>query len=193
MNKYKMTDGVIYRDGEKIATRDAQTGTLDYLPGMDRYRAPVAEFIKTLGLDKPPVVPPEVAARQGRIRTAGEDPTPSTSATVGTEAPRVESETVAPFATVTPAEPVAERELTELERLQAENAELKRRLAMRHPVASAVEAPAHEPLSETYADEGAPAMTPEAGDKTPAFVDWLYQHHPEQAQARYGFRKTHRS
>jgi len=30
------------------------------------------------------------------------------------------------------------------------------------------------------------------GDKTPAFVDWLWEHYPQAAQARYKGRRTHR-
>jgi len=40
--------------------------------------------------------------------------------------------------------------------------------------------------SKTYPD--APAMDPAAGDKTPAFVNWLYAHHPEDAAKRYANR-----
>jgi len=43
-------------------------------------------------------------------------------------------------------------------------------------------------LSERYPD--APAIDPEAGDKTPAFVDWLTTHHPKDAEERYRGRKV---
>ena len=40
----------------------------------------------------------------------------------------------------------------------------------------------------TYEDEGAPAQHPEFGDKTPAFMSWVKQHHPEHYAIRYGER-----
>lgn len=190
--QYEIKDGAILREGQKIALRDADTGTVDYLPGMDKYRAPVAEFLKTQGLDKPPVVPPEVAARMARTRVAGEDPTAVASVTVATE-------TQPPFVPVTPVSvpPSPPEPESELDRLRRENAELQRRLSMRHAapvVPLAVAAPvASDGTMEGYQKEGAPALDPHFGDKTPAFVDWLYAHHPKEAEERYAYRKTHRS
>jgi len=39
----------------------------------------------------------------------------------------------------------------------------------------------------------APALDPSAGDKTPAFVEWLQKNHPEEFARRYKNRKTHLS
>lgn len=38
---------------------------------------------------------------------------------------------------------------------------------------------------------GAPAMSPELGDLTPAFVEWLYLHDPQTAATRYYGRGNH--
>lgn len=51
-------------------------------------------------------------------------------------------------------------------------------------------------LSETPEDSAippAPEMDPAHGDKTPAFVEWLREYHPEKFKARYvdRNRKTH--
>ena len=39
----------------------------------------------------------------------------------------------------------------------------------------------------------APEMDPMAGDKTPAFVEWLRDFYPEEFARRYAGRKTHLS
>lgn len=44
--------------------------------------------------------------------------------------------------------------------------------------------------AKVYPD--APEMDPSQGDKTPEFVDWLYDNHPADAAKRYAGRKTHR-
>lgn len=36
-----------------------------------------------------------------------------------------------------------------------------------------------------------PEMDPMLGDKTPAFVEWLRDHRPEEFQTRYEGRRTH--
>jgi hypothetical protein len=36
-----------------------------------------------------------------------------------------------------------------------------------------------------------PALDPQAGDKTPAYVEWLRQYHPEEYVARFSTRKHH--
>ena len=36
-----------------------------------------------------------------------------------------------------------------------------------------------------------PAMDPQAGDKTPAYVEWLRDHNPQEFERRYKNRKTH--
>jgi hypothetical protein len=37
----------------------------------------------------------------------------------------------------------------------------------------------------------APALDPQAGDKTPAYVEWLREYHPEEYVARFSARKHH--
>lgn len=44
--------------------------------------------------------------------------------------------------------------------------------------------------AKRYAD--APPMDAAAGDKTPAFVNWLFDNHPEDASIRYAGRKINR-
>lgn len=57
-------------------------------------------------------------------------------------------------------------------------------------LAAPVEPFPHHPLNDKY--PGSPAIDPAAGDKTPAFVDWLFEHHPDDAAERYVNRITHR-
>jgi hypothetical protein len=37
----------------------------------------------------------------------------------------------------------------------------------------------------------APELDPQAGDKTPAYVEWLREYHPEEYVARFSARKHH--
>jgi hypothetical protein len=50
MSKYTILDSKIYRDGEPVANYDANAKKLDFLEGMDRFRAPVVRFVNTLPL-----------------------------------------------------------------------------------------------------------------------------------------------
>lgn len=43
-----------------------------------------------------------------------------------------------------------------------------------------------------YADEGAPEMDIYAGDKTPAFMEWVKDNHPDHYALRYANRITSR-
>lgn len=193
-DKYELKDGVIYREGVKVATRDEQTGTIEYLPGMDRYRAPVTALLKATGLDRPPVTPPEVAARQAQVRKAGEAGSPATT-------------TVDPAQTVVikslpPKLPSAED--LRIADLEAENARLRDQVAAAIPagppplppvvtsapipsaLASVEEvnrARAQQAQYEQFYAEGCPRMNPTMGTKTPAFVNWVAKHHPEHARA----------
>lgn len=111
-NLYKLEDGHVFRGDEKVASYNPENDTLDFLPGMARYRAIVIRLLRVQGV-------PVKAAK------AVDEPTP---------APEVQSD-----------------------------------------------------------PEGAPEQDPMLGDKTPAFVDWLYANRPEEAARRYQGRKTHRS
>lgn len=200
-DKYSISnDGSeILREGVKIAARDPQTGTIDYLPDMDRFRAPVTAFLREQGLDKPPVTPPEVAAKQAQARVAGE--------------------TIPELQSKAPAEPAPAGVLTpEQKRIAELEAELARmkgqpvpatRAAQTAPkeLAAPIDPPAHlerqpgtgfvkpgrgddfmDPMKlRTYPD--APKYEQGMGDKTPAFVDWLFANHPDDAERRYYGRK----
>lgn len=188
----------ITREGELIATRDPETGSVDYLPDMDRYRAPVSALLREQGYDKPPVTPPEVAARQV-ARTAGERPpaepqpgtgTDSTSETVEEKRARLKAELAE---LDDPQGQTAEQK--ELAALRAENARLKASKPGAAPVEQAKltkTMAGNDPLLQQYVAEGAPAFDPAAGDKTPVFVNWLYEKHPDHAEKRYFGRRTHR-
>lgn len=201
-----MTDRDIFRDNVKVATRDPQTGTIDYLPDMDRYRAPVSAWLKELGMDKPPVTPPEVLARQAAPRVAGAGPEPEAEPV---RAPKVFNATVLsdgqdPVESVEAKRARLQAELAALDgepakdpriaQLEAENARLRTKLTpVAAPVAKLTAVMAgNDGLLQQYMAEGAPAFEPESGDKTRAFVDWLYANHPDHAERRYFGRRTHR-
>lgn len=204
MSKYTLDKDAILRDGVQIATRDPGTGNIDYLPDMDRYRAPVSGWLKEQGLAKPPVTPPEVLARQAKPRVAGEV--------------SQESETVAPFEVapavtdtankapsfVMDATPVPSAMETRLAQLEAENARLRAQqtvpagASMPMPVSTVQNANlletqralAEQAVLNGYIAEGAPLMEAGVGDKTAAFVLWLCKNHPDAARVRYNNRRV---
>lgn len=208
-SKYSMRDGAIFREDVKVATRDPQTGTVEYLPDMERYRAQVAGFLKEQGMDKPPVTPPEVLARQAVPRVAGagrEEPPPTVTEE---RTPRVFNATVIsdgqdPVETVEQKRARLQAELAALDgpqakdprivQLEAENARLRAKMQpVAAPVAKLTAVMAgDDPLLQQYVTEGAPAFHPEEGDKTRDFVNWLYEKHPDHAEKRFFGRRTHR-
>lgn len=196
MTTYNLSGSKLLRDGELIANRDETTGVVDFLPDMARYRAPATQYLKTLGLDKAPVAPPEVVERQRKPKPAG-----------GPVSEAQETETVAPFAkapeSVTvqakPVAPVKPREKTEVEILREEIAAMRQMIVGQNQPTALVEnfvtpgignAPMDPNKLKTYKD--APPYGPD-GDKTPEFVDWLYDNYPDDAAKRYFGRKTHRN
>lgn len=148
---YSVADGHVLRGTEKIAAY--VDGVVDFLPGKDKYRAPVVAFLRKQGLtaDVSPMQPEgtetPIAANPEAVREQG-DPLP----------PPEEKPT--PVTVVPTISPRAVKDI---------------------PVSKV------DPIkSKTYPD--APAMDPAMGDKTPAFVNWLYANHPEDAAKRYANR-----
>lgn len=201
-SKYALKDGEIFREGVKIATRDNTTGTIDYMPDCDRYRAPVSSWLKEQGMDKPPVTPAAVAARQAKATFVGSNP----AAADGNA--RTEPE----FRPEGGDDPTPEQvEIARLRNLLAA-AEAKNNQPTQ-PAAPAVPKPLAKPVEARFIsrDEqtghvrptlGDGLMDPlklrtypdapkydHRGDKTPAFVDWLFANHPHDAEVRYLNRK----
>lgn len=48
---YEVNGGQVLRNGELIANYDEASGSLDFLPDMARFRAPVVEFLRSKGLN----------------------------------------------------------------------------------------------------------------------------------------------
>jgi hypothetical protein len=205
--KYELKNNEIHRDGVKIASRNPQSGAIDYLPDMDRFRAPVSAFLKEQGLDKPPVTPPEVLARQSKPRSAGENINQTeTVAPFEVSKPATETSSTGGPAVVLQAIPAPLSFEVRLAQLEAENARL--RAAVAAPVAPVIQAaPAQvgvpnaiqieanraageQVVINRYIAEGAPVFDPTQGDKTPAFVLWLCKNHPDEARIRYGNRRV---
>lgn len=185
----------IFREGTLIAHRDKSTGTIDYLPDMDRFRAPVSQWLKDIGEDRPPVVPPEVAARKPVF--VGSAAAAPAGAEEEEEAPTPASVTVAPVAPVAVAAPTADQ--ARIAQLEAELASLRAQRAAPAPAQVIINAQPGVPTGyvvpgvgdapmdplklKTY--PGAPAYAFGMGDKTPAFITWLAKYHPEDARQRY--------
>lgn len=195
--KYELKGNEIHREGVIIATRDPGTGTVDYLPDMDRYRAPVAGWLAENGLSKPPVTPPEVAAKQAKPHF------------IGSPAAAPEGANTTPPQDEPAGEPTADQK--RIAELEAQLAALK---GGKQASPSAPSKPLATPRDHkvfvakqdvtgfikpskgddfmdpmklrTYPD--APKYGVE-GDKTPAFVEWLFANHPKDAEARYFNRK----
>lgn len=119
--EYALNEGNVTRGGEVLATYNAETKVLDFLPGKAKYRAPVVRFLRSIGAET-------VVTNGSAYAALPDEPTETTQET---------------------------------------------------------------PTVVLVAD--APMMDPAAGDKTPAYVDWLYANYPEDAARRYAGRKTHRS
>lgn len=201
--KYELKGNDIIREGVKIATRDPGTGTIDYLPDMDRFRAPVAGWLAENGLSKPPVAPPEVANRKpvfvGSPAAAPEN--------ANTTPPQMQE-------TATAADDVSP-DKQRIAWLEAQLAALKGGGQHASPIAETgpgkpLAKPVDYPRSIAK-EEGTGFIRPsmgdgfidpqklrtypdapkydERGDKTPAFVDWLFANHPKDAEHRYFGRK----
>jgi len=129
-----------------------------------------------------PEVPPEVAARRPIALThiAAEDGGAQEQSGLTTVGQSGRAPVHAPRGTMTPN--------------QARTAKARATKAKK-AVAAAVQAIPAEPLAgltRAQIDEirgrtypGAPKMDGELGDRTPAFVNWLYKNHPQDAAVRY--------
>lgn len=72
---YSVADGHVFRGSEKVAAYEAETGVLDFLPGMANYRAPVVRYLREQGL-MAEVAPdrPEDQGEQPAANLAGVNP-----------------------------------------------------------------------------------------------------------------------
>lgn len=171
MSNYILTGKTILRDDVPVANYDSDTGSLDFLPDLAKYRAPVVRFLREKGL---PVVVTATPAPAASV-TEGDAPTDEQVAqaqAILARANAARDKDVAPITATTG--------LPGLIPL----------IEAGKPLPRTVDAPVSKIKSKGYA--GAPPMDPDMGDKTPAFVDWLYENHPEDAARRYYGRKTHR-
>lgn len=50
MNGYELNGDTILRDGNPVANYNRETGSLDFLPDMAKYRMPVVKFLKAMDL-----------------------------------------------------------------------------------------------------------------------------------------------
>ncbi len=188
--KYQLQGNDITREGVKIATRDPATGTIDYLPDCDRYRAPVSGWLAEQGLAKPPVTPPEVAARQAKPKFVGSPaaapdtpPEPETSTSNAGDQPDAKDAEIAAL----------KAKLAQLEGKPAQAAVPAKTVSpdvvMPPPVDPTKpanlreidEAKRLQRVFESFYAEGCPKMGP-AGTKTPDFVNWVCRHKPDFAR-----------
>ena len=171
-NEYSLRLKEVLRGEEVIAEFDRDTGEVTYPEGMVKFRAPVVNFLKTEGYKPKP--PPK--------RKQAYKPKPPSAETLQK----------------------AREMLQKAGHIPADIAGAPKSLSTGQPslldyVASgqplpnnrSLDAPVSAIKAKTY--EGAPAFDPNAGDKTPEFVDWLYDNHPEDANLRYQNRKTIRT
>lgn len=190
----------IFRDDVLVARIDPETGALDYEPDMDRYRAPVTQFLREQGGNRPPVVPAEMVARITGVKRAGAEPEAPEHTPVGDgvtdDTKAIQASMIAPdhFAEITSLRAQLAAKDVELIEQRRIIAALRANTGAADIITAPPKTVAFPDLkTRSYAEEGAPEMDPALGDKTPAFVDWMHTHHPEEAAKRYLGRKTHRN
>jgi len=157
-SQYVLVEDKIYRGDALVATVQAD-GSVDYAPDMARYRAPVVKFLKgsqTLLSSEP--------LAGGSSPNAGEAGQPKQ---VSEEPPEVGPE------------PLSE-EVPVIDSPEAFGRALE---AIKHVAVERVV----EPEPQVEEEEPIPPPPPQdyRGDKTPAFVDWLWAHKPLEALSRY--------
>jgi hypothetical protein len=160
---YSVADGYVLRGDEPIA--QYYDGQLTFLAGKEQYRAPVVRYLREQNL----------AADVAPVRPGEELPT-DPSAPRLPEPVDVEAEVGKVMATS--AYEVMQRAL--------EGTPIVREMldAQAGKIFNAVIVPKGV---KVYID--APLMTPEEGEKTPAFARWLIANHPEDARSRSALRK----
>jgi len=162
----------VLRGEEVIAEFDRDTGVVTFTEENIKFRAPVINFLKKSG-HKPK--PPEKRKQFYRPRPPSADMLQRAREMLQ-KAGQLPADVVGAPVNTTTGQP-------SLLDYAASGQPLPQGRSMDAPV-SAIRA-------KTY--EGSPPLDPDAGDKTPAFVDWLYENHPEDANLRYQTRKTHRT
>jgi|GEM_PF-1043997 len=158
-SQYVLVEGKIYRGDALVATVQGD-GSLDYAPDMARYRAPVVKFLKGLEATEPlaPAKESEPVAEKLEEPIAAPSevvPEPLNEAVPVIDSPEVFGRA---FEAIKRTERVVEPE-------NIKNGE--------GSAARAVLCPSPAPPQDYR------------GDKTPAFVDWLWAHKPLEALSRY--------
>ena len=169
--EYSLRVKEVLRGDTAVAEFDRETGDLHFPEGMVKWRAPVVRFLKSEGYKpKPPVkkkvvykAPPPTAKALQKARELLQ------------KAGQIPSDTAGAPVTATTGQPSV------LDYVGADQP---------LPQGRTLDAPVDPNKSKEYPD--APPKNPDAGDKTPAFVNWLYENHPKDAELRYAGRKTQR-
>jgi len=170
MKDYSLEVTQLIRDGEQIAEYDRESGKLDFLPDCAKYRVPGVRFIRSLGH---PVGATKLAAEDVKSKISAEQI--AAARKLLQDAGQLPSDFGGAPVNSTTGQPSV------LDYLQA---------GQPLPPGRSIDVVVDPIKTKTYA--GAPPFEDGSGDKTPAFVDWLYENHPSDADLRYLNRKTHR-
>jgi len=161
-SQYALVEGKIYRGDVLVATLQGDGG-VDYAPDMARYRAPVVRFLK-----------------ESSTRSSGDAPASASSPNTGeVEAPEEPKEAE------TPEEPVAAPSVVVPEPLNEAVPVIDSPEAFGRAFEAVKHVAPPEPVVEEENVIPAPPPQDYRGDKTPAFVNWLWAHKPLEALSRY--------
>jgi len=177
---YSVADGYVLRGAEPIAQYD--DGQLTFLAGKDQYRAVVVRYLRenNLAADVAPIRPGEELPTDPGFPRWPEPTEVIDKLTLPKGADFCTSPDAKGFAPY-PVEAVATITATKNEESPLVAAMLNAgegKIFNAVMVAKGV---------KVYID--APLMTPEEGEKTPAFARWLIANHPEDARSRSALRK----
>lgn len=177
MNEYSLVLTQVMRGDEQVAEFNRETGQLDFLQDCARFRAPVVRWLKANNYAGETLHIPEA-----------EKPKPAKKGT--SDKPSVEElyamkQKLQAAGMLPPDDPEAPKSITTgfpsvLDYIDA---------GQPLPIGRTMDLPPHPIKAKRY--PGAPAFG-SGGDKSPAFVDWLWENHPQDAAQRYAGRKTHR-
>jgi len=170
-NEYSIRVNEVLRGETPVATYDRETGQLDFLPEMARYRVPVVKFLKSENFkiaskpsakkaEKPKgASAEELYAARKLLEENGQLPADSSGAAVNSTTGQP---SLVDYANAGQPLPAGRK---------------------MHVVGDPIKMKNYE----GQPDKGV------LGDKNPVFVDWLYENHPKDAALRYANRVTHRT